>query len=371
MRIIARYIIAQVWTPSALAAVLVTFVVLGGGIRQSLGELLNRVPFVQISMMDILLIAVFSLPSALGYILPITFMFGIMFAFGRLAVSSELTAMRACGISLKQAVLPVLLFGVVVSGTCFFLQNSARPWAMSQLSRLLTSDLPLRMTVDLLPTGVMHQYGDWRVFLGDREADGTLRNLMLLQPQPGGGVDAFYADSAKVETGPDGSKIVMRAGHLIPASEGFEVRRMAFDSLTKTIPRANPRAPLSGRESMSAGALLDLQRSVNDEYEKTGSIVLLPELGKIHSDLSDRFSLPIMAFVLGLMAAPIGARTTRYGRSYAFSAGIAITVVYFVMRSMLEPFWMLPLPWALLIGQTPNLVFLVLGTGILLRVDRV
>lgn len=371
MRIVYRYIVSQVWTPSALAAVLVTFVVLAAGLQENLGALLDKVPFVQITLIDLGLIAFFSLPSALGFILPVTFMFGIMFAFGRLAASSEMTAMRACGISLKQAVLPVLGLGLVVSGACFFLQNLAQPWAVGQLSRLLTSDLPLRMTIDMLPTGVMHAYGDWRVYLGERDPDGTLRNIMLLQPQPDGKVDAFYAESAEVESDAEGSRLVLRNGHLIPASEGFEVRRLSFDTLTKTIPRANTRAPMSERHAMSAGQLLALERSMAAEYEASGLITLLGELQTIHRELSSRFSLPAMAFVLGLMAAPIGARTGRQSRSYAFAAGMLIMVVYFVIYNAVGPLYALPLPLALLAGQTPNIVMLLAGMVTLMRVDRV
>lgn len=371
MRIIFRYIIRQVWTPAALAAVLVTFIMLAAGLQKNLTDLLAKVPFVELTFIDLGLISIFSLPAALGFILPTTLMFGIMFTFGRLAANSELTALRACGISLKQVVMPVLLLGVLTSGVCFGLQNLAQPLAMTKLSQMLTYDLPLRMTIDMLPTGVMHNYGDWRVFLGSREPDGTLRDIMLLQPQEGGGVNAFYADSARVETDAAGSQIVMKQGHLIPASEGFEVRRIAFDTLAKTIPRANPRQALQERASLGVGELFELERATLADFESTHAVTLIPELAKIRHELSDRFSLPGMAIAISILAAPVGARASRHGRSYAFAIGIGITVLYFVIFNALMPVYMLPLPAALALGQTPNILFLLLGMGLLARVDRV
>jgi lipopolysaccharide export LptBFGC system permease protein LptF len=371
MRIISRYIVSQVWTPAALAAVLVTFILLAGGIQRNLGDLLAKVPFVQLSIVDVAFIAVFSLPTALGLILPLTFMFGVMFAYGRLAKNSELTAMRACGISLKQAVVPVLFFGAAVSVFCFALQNVAQPWAVKHLSHLLTYDLPLRMTLDMLPTGVMHNYGDWRVYIGSRDEDATLRDIMLLQPEGSGGVNAFYADTARVEAGPEGSRIVMQKGHLIPASEGFEVRRISFDTLAKAVPRPAARAPLAAYTAMSAGELIDLERATTQQYEQTGAITYLPELHDIRWQLSDRISLPALAFVLGLLAAPIGARTSRHGSSWSFAIGIGVTAAYFVLASALNAVYYLPLPAALALGQVPNLLFLALGGVLLLRVDRV
>lgn len=371
MRTISRYIIRQVWTPAALAAVLVTFVIVAAGLREQIGYLLEKVPFAQLRMADVAFVALFSMPAALGFILPITFMFGIMFAFGRLAVSSELTAMRACGISLKQAIAPVLGLGIVVSVACFFLQDVAQPWAMKRLSTLLTQDVPLRMTLDMLPTGVMHHYGDWRVYLGSRDDDGTLRDIMLLQPEEGGGVSAFYADSAHVESGPEGSRIVLRNGHLIPASKGSDVRRVAFEKLEKTIPRANPRAPLAERNAMTAGELFAQERQMLADYEQTRAIALIPELAKLRDALASRFALPLFAFALGIMAAPVGARTTRFGRSYAFAAGALLTVFYFALRSAVEPTSYLDLPLALAGAQIPNLVFLAAGLILMARVDRV
>jgi lipopolysaccharide export LptBFGC system permease protein LptF len=298
-------------------------------------------------------------------------MFGIMFAFGRLAVHSELTAMRACGISLKQAVGPVLVFGVAVSVLCFALQNVAQPLAVKQLSRLLTSDIPLRMTLEMLPTGVMHNYGDWRVFLGSRDSDGTLRDIMLLQPDANGGVNAFYAESARVESQDGESKIVMQQGHLIPASEGFEVSRIAFDTLAKSVPRPVARDPLAERTAMTAGELYALERATTHDYERTHAVTYLPELQKIRRELSDRFSLPGLALALGILAAPIGARTSRQGRSYAFAIGAGVTVVYFVLYNALQPVYFLPLPAAMALGQIPNLLFLLLGAVLAIRVDRV
>lgn len=371
MRTISRYITRQVWMPAALAAVLVTFVIVAGGLRQQLGDLLDKVPFAQLRFADIVTVAVFSLPAALGFILPITFMFGIMFAFGRLAMSSELTAMRACGISLKQIIAPVLVLGMVVSVACFLLQDVAQPRAMKRLSQLLTQDVPLRMTLDMLPTGVMHHYGAYRVYLGSRDADGTLREIMLLQPEQDGGVSAFYAETAQVESSAEGSRIVLRNGHLLPASKGHEVRRVAFDRLEKTVPRADPRAPLAERNSMTARELYAMERQMVGEYESTQSIALLPEIAKLRDALASRFSLPLFAFALGILAAPVGARTTRYGRSWAFGVGAVVTVIYFSLRSALEPTSFLDLPYALAAAQIPNLLFLAVGLVLIARVDRV
>jgi lipopolysaccharide export LptBFGC system permease protein LptF len=62
---------------------------------------------------------------------------------------------------------------------------------------------------------------------------------------------------------------------------------------------------------------------------------------------------------------------TRYGRSWAFGVGAVVTVIYFSLRSALEPTSFLDLPYALAAAQIPNLLFLAVGLVLIARVDRV
>jgi lipopolysaccharide export LptBFGC system permease protein LptF len=371
MKIITRYLFAQIWVPALLSAGVVAFLVTAAAIRDNIKLLFLEVPFVQLRFLDIALIAGFSLPSTLNYVLPITFMFGIMFAFGKLAVNSELTALRASGIGLNQLVTSILVFGAVLSVLCFALQNVAQPWSMKRLSDLITRDVPLRMTIDLLPVGVMHEFGGWQVYVGGRGESGTLTGLMMLQPEPDGGATTFYAERARLENSDGVTRIVMEHGHYIPHSEGGEVRRVTFSSLSKTIPRYEPADAVKVRQALTIDELIASEQNYARRYAETNALPVLAELRKDRIEIGLRFSMPLMCLAAAALAAPLGARTPRSGRSYAFAAGIGIVVVYFMLVNLSRPPFVPSLGVAVAMSQIPNVVLGVLGAIAIWRVDRV
>jgi len=371
MKIITRYLFAQIWVPALLSAGVVAFLVTAGAIRENIALLFLEVPFAQLRFLDIAMIAGFSLPSTLNYVLPITFMFGIMFAFGKLAGNSELTALRASGIGLSQLVASVLVFGAGLSVLCFSLQNVAQPWSMKRLSDLITRDVPLRMTIDLLPVGVMHEFGGWQVYVGGRGESGTLKDLMMLQPEPDGGATTFYAESARIESADGATRIVMEHGHYIPNTDGGEVRRVTFSSLSKTIPRYTPADSVNVRQALTIGELIASERNYAARYAETNALPVLAELRKDRIEIGQRFSMPLMCLAAAALAAPLGARTPRAGRSYAFAAGAIIVAVYFTLVNLSQPLFVPTLGVAVAMSQIPNVVLGTLGAVALWRVDRV
>ena len=67
------------------------------------------------------------LPIVLTYTIPWAVMVGVMQVFGRLSADSEITAMRACGISIMQIVSPIMLVTMLLTGICLYLQVELGP----------------------------------------------------------------------------------------------------------------------------------------------------------------------------------------------------------------------------------------------------
>jgi LPS export ABC transporter permease LptG len=69
----------------------------------------------------------FSIPEFLHYILPVTALTSTLLTLGLLTKFNESTAMRACGISVYRTVLPIVLLGIGVSFSSFYLQEKILP----------------------------------------------------------------------------------------------------------------------------------------------------------------------------------------------------------------------------------------------------
>ena len=62
-------------------------------------------------------------PQFVYFVIPIAALLSVLVTFGALSRSSELTVMKACGISLYRAALPVVVLSLVFSGVIFSLEQ--------------------------------------------------------------------------------------------------------------------------------------------------------------------------------------------------------------------------------------------------------
>ncbi len=367
MRLLTRYILGKIWPPALLAALVISFVVVGGAIRTEMRAITERIPIGQMAVMDIVRIGFYALPTMVGYIFPITFLLGIMFVFSRLAQHNELAAMKAAGIPLKRIVLPVVLLGAVLSMVAFAVADRAQPWAYQRLVRLVTTELPLRMTVDALPAGVIHEVGDCRVYLGRREADGTLRDVVILQPREEG-ANAFYADSARLITREGDLQMELHNGYFIPSDPK---QHFSFESLVNSAPMPKPMKVPSASEGLTLAALGQEERRLADLFRETEALPIGAALRNIRLIIINRLAFPLMCLSVSIVGAPLGARAKRTGQSYAFTLGLGIIGLYFILRKLTQLPILLSLPVTIALGQVPNIFLCLLGLALIWRVDRV
>jgi len=366
--ILSRYILRNVAVPAVISAVVVGFFIVGSTVRAQLKNVLDLFPPEQIQLVDVGRVALFALPALAGYVVPVTFLFGVMMAFSRMARNSELIAMKAAGIPLKRVLLPVLVCGALLSVVEWVIIDIASPLAYSRMARMVALEMPLRLTLDMLPTGIMQEYGDWRVYIGKRDPDGTLRQITIVQQDKNGGANVFHAASARLIRDQEGSVLEMREGHLIPADPS---RHVTFDVLRQRVP-----APKTGEirnvvDGMNLRQLLAEEYKLGSLFRETKSLPVAARWREVQIELKDRFAFPLMCLAVCVAGAPIGARTSRTGRSYAYAAGLFIVAAYFILRKAAEPPVLLPTLPTILIGQIPNLLLFAWGGWLIGRVDRI
>jgi lipopolysaccharide export LptBFGC system permease protein LptF len=69
------------------------------------------------------------LPTYLPYLLPVSLLLALLYALWQLGKNSELTAMRACGLSLTQLIMPYLLTGMAAAFFLLAVNELLNPWA--------------------------------------------------------------------------------------------------------------------------------------------------------------------------------------------------------------------------------------------------
>ncbi|HOQ31721.1 MAG TPA: LptF/LptG family permease [Candidatus Hydrogenedens sp.] len=368
---IDRYILRQIIPPMFIAFSAVAVLMISGILQQQIKELLDEFPVAPLQLTDFLWMSLYALPMMVGMIIPITFLFGLMLMFDRMSRYREIIAMTAGGISMRRIAMPAVMLSLVLSILCFVVQDIAQPWAFRQFMKLARMDLPLRMSLDLIPTGRMYEYGKLRVYIRGRTKDGELQDIVVLQPGDEGKMVAFYAEKARWRKGKDENVLEMLNGFWIESQEqNNQVVRGSFQRLEKTIPPLQPMETIRLRTGMSIRELLAEHRRISQEYERTKGLPLLSDVKKYRGEIAERFSFPLMCLALGLIASPIGVRMRGAGTTYAFSSGFLIVGMYFLLYKAVGGGGLMPLYVKCIVQQLPNILIGGLGLFLLIKADR-
>jgi lipopolysaccharide export LptBFGC system permease protein LptF len=247
------------------------------------------------------------------------------------------------------------------------------------MTDILFNDLPKRVSLDALRTGQMHTIGKRQIYIGEREQDGTLRNLVVKEQQNDTASAIYYADAANFTRTDTGQTITMQNVWHMQSGSGTISTPPRFASASLFIPTME-RPPRSGqRRGQSVPQLIAGLPDMKANYQRLRDQPDAKEselkratatLRNQRIEIAERFSFPLMCFAVTMVAAPLAVKTRRGGRSMAFSTGLAIIVGYFVLRKIVEPEFPVSLPTTILLVQIPNLTLCALGALFLCRIDR-
>lgn len=152
--------------------------------------------------------AICMVPTAL----PLAVLLASLMTFGNLGEKSELTAMKAAGISLLRTMMPLI---VVVSGLAvgaFFFQNNVLPKAQVKMWTLLFSMKQKSPELEIPEKAFYDQIPGYNVYIDSKnKATGILRGVMIYDMSKGyGNATVLRADSARLAFTADQSHLYLK-----------------------------------------------------------------------------------------------------------------------------------------------------------------
>ncbi|HEU0264836.1 MAG TPA: LptF/LptG family permease, partial [Geobacterales bacterium] len=132
-RTLFRYLLTEISVPFALGMTVFSFVLLMGRFLR----LVDLVVAKGVPLSDLARLLLYIFPSFCIITIPMALLLAILLAFGRLSADSEVTAMKASGVSLAGLLPPVMTMAFVTFIICTFLTIYALPWGNSSFRRLL------------------------------------------------------------------------------------------------------------------------------------------------------------------------------------------------------------------------------------------
>lgn len=358
MVLIFRYLAKEVFlTLIALTAILLLIF-----LSNQFVQYLSRAANGQIPVVFILKLLGLELPNLLGLLLPLGFYVSMLLAYGRLYAESEMTVLHACGYGVYHLLRHSLYMAFFVASIVSIIVLVLNPDIAKERARLLRTTGAQILIKTIIPGRFQMIPGTHDVFYVESmnrartQADG----IFLARHQQKNEEDKWQILWAKegntfFDAKDHEDYIVLQSGHSYQGSPGFADYQVAsFKQLEVRLPHPEFTYKASDLRGVQTRELWPLHnRSLLKEAE-----------------LQWRLSVPIMVFVLTILAVPLSRVSPRSGKYANLLPAILIFFLYanlmFMVRGWLVqgkiPYW-LGLWWL-------HLVFAMLGGYLMIRQER-
>ncbi len=366
-RILCFYLLREILIYGVLGFTAVCTVMVSQNLLRSLDEILS----VGSSALELVAVIGVMVPMLASYAVPVSFLFGVTVAVGRLTSDSEITAMRSCGMGLGSLLAPVLLLGALVSVFTAHLMIQVEHRVRRELSARI---LQVAARGGFLEPGRFHALGPRVVYVAGRR-DQELDEVLVFDREDPKQPFLIVAESGRFSVDSDDGRINLRLLkgdiHLEPQSANDErYRRISFGAFDYTFDASTVLTDLRGHLRPSEMSIREL-RAVLARARKGDPLRDLRSrnpsryLEQIHW----RFALPVAPLLFALIGVPLGLSRARGARSWGVLLGLALAFSYYLLLSFgqfLAREGLVPIPVGLWL---PNAIFALVGV-LLVRATR-
>ncbi len=147
--------------------------------------------------------------------LPLAILLASLMTFGNLGEKSELTAMKAAGISLVNVMKPLIVFVSILAVAAFFFQNDVLPRAQVKMYTLLFSVKQKSPELEITEGSFYSQIPGYNFYVRKKDHDtGLLRDVMIYDVGSSSNAGmVLLADSARLSFTPDKKYLYLHLFH--------------------------------------------------------------------------------------------------------------------------------------------------------------
>ena len=324
MRILTRYILGEVVSHALIGAAVFTFILF----TRDLGRILELVVRNSAPLPSVAEIFFYTVPVALTYTIPMGVLVGILIGLSRLSADSEVTAMRASGLSVWSFLRICSIF--VVVAWFLALANSVylAPRSLASLDELQNRLRSSQASFEVQPRVFYEGFPKIVLYVEDVKAmsGGALWKGVFLADlsDPAAPRITLAREGLLVSQGPDLLDLHLTNGstHETDPANADHYQISTFDTtdLPIQIPPATSNQP-SEPASLSEMKVTDLLHSASTADPNTRRWTLI--------EFHRRFALPTACLVLAMVGIPLGLSSKKGGKSSGFVLTILLVFLYY------------------------------------------
>ena len=356
IRTLDRYVFGswlRIFVLTALGFPLVSILI---NLTDTLNKLLDR----GLTMREIVVSYVYSIPENVFLVMPAAVLFATVFTVGAMGRHSELTAAKAGGMSFHRLVSPIFLAAVLATGLAFVVGEMA-PGATARQAEIQKS----KQTRSTRSRYNFVYRGDAGWVYTVRSLDVESRQLkQILLERQGEGLDypglIITADSASFDNARRSWQVKNGTSRVIAGPDrqaSFTFHTMRLRALTQSPADllAEPKAPDEMRYAELGRYIDALKRSGNDA-------------NKLVVEQALKLALPATCLIIALFGAPLAVQAPRAGAAFGVAVSLSTTVMFLLITQIMKAVGSGGLVDPKLAAWLPNMVFLAAGVVLMARV---
>jgi lipopolysaccharide export system permease protein len=261
----------------------------------------------------------FRLPGFLQLILPLGLFLGILLSYGRLYLESEMTVLSATGMSQQRLLAMTLFPATLVALVVAWLSLGLAPQGANQFQLLLNKQDALTEFDTLEPGRFQALRDGTRVTYTETLTDDRVKlgGVFISQKntssdQKDRGISVLVAERGRQEIRPDGNRyLILDNGYRYDGNPGqADYRAIKYDEYGVLLPKPDVSDEVTDRDAMSTRSLIG-----SDDT-------------RLRAELQWRLSLPLLVFIVTLMAVPLARVNPRQGRFLKLLPAILLYMAY-------------------------------------------
>ena len=321
--IIYRYLLQEIMAPFGASLLAFTTIVFLGRMM----KVTQMIVVKGVGLIEVLKSCVYLFPYLLVFTLPMAATVGILLALIRLSVDQEVTAFKTSGLSYTQLLPPILVFSLATAMLALFFTAYGSPWGQKATRDLMMSVLKRRADLGIQEQVFNTDFQGLMLFVNHvPPRSGKMEGIFIYDSRDQENPNTVYAKKGQLDFDPGQETLMLRLtdGRVIRWGVGltkwqtveFKSYQVPLNLFSFALHKKKP------EDEMYLGELwrnLAKLRPGSERY-----IHLMVELNR-------RFALPCGAFLLCLIAMPLGMSSSQHGRTWGLILGLLVFLVYYVV----------------------------------------
>ena len=362
LRILDLYILREVFYALIFAICAFTAVFIGSG---TLFRIARYITEYGASVSSVVKIFIYGLPGIIMWTFPMSTLLASLLTFGRLSSSSEITAMKSCGISFGRIAAPAIFLGFIVSVCSILFNEHVVPWSKTAYNNVVYYEIEgnteMKSQDHIIVKEIMNDKIQRLVYAREyRASDETLQGVTMQEFNDDGKVT--HVENANFAEWRDGAWI-MHDGMIYDISEDERTRSMRFNQQILPV-KASPRQIVREQKTPEELTMRELRAQI--EIMKTQYI----STNELETELYQRFTIPLASLIFALIGVPLGLQPTRNSSSMGFAFSVIIIFVYYAIMTLANAIGISGLLNPMIAVWIPNAIGFVFGMILIYRASQ-